>query len=160
MQRTQQADGSWTPLWFGNQERADEANPIYGTGKVLLALRDLNQSDSPAAQKGMAWLVQSQNDDGGWGGDCRNDEGLLRSSLEETAVAVEALFSADPSPEIANARNRGLTWLIEKVEQGQPLQPSPIGLYFAKLWYFERLYPLIFADSCLRRAAQRVNDGS
>jgi hypothetical protein len=28
---------------------------------------------------------------------------------------------------------------------------SPIGLYFAKLWYYERLYPLIFATAALGR---------
>jgi hypothetical protein len=36
------------------------------------------------------------------------------------------------------------------------LDPAPIGFYFAKLWYFERLYPLIFAVSCLRRAVRRL----
>ena len=33
----QQSDGSWLPLWFGNQDREDESNPIYGTAKVLAA---------------------------------------------------------------------------------------------------------------------------
>ena len=30
-------------------------------------------------------------------------------------------------------------------------EPAPIGLYFAKLWYFERLYPLIFSLDALGR---------
>ncbi|MEM7479496.1 MAG: prenyltransferase/squalene oxidase repeat-containing protein, partial [Planctomycetota bacterium] len=33
--RNQAEDGSWLPLWFGNQDRPDEDNPIYGTSKVL-----------------------------------------------------------------------------------------------------------------------------
>jgi squalene-hopene/tetraprenyl-beta-curcumene cyclase len=37
------------------------------------------------------------------------------------------------------------------VEAGTVEQPSPIGFYFAKLWYFEALYPLIFAVSGLNR---------
>jgi squalene-hopene/tetraprenyl-beta-curcumene cyclase len=31
------------------------------------------------------------------------------------------------------------------------MNPSPIGFYFAKLWYFERMYPLVFAVSALGR---------
>jgi squalene-hopene/tetraprenyl-beta-curcumene cyclase len=31
-------------------------------------------------------------------------------------------------------------------------EPSPIGLYFAKLWYYEKLYPLIFTVSALGQA--------
>jgi squalene-hopene/tetraprenyl-beta-curcumene cyclase len=38
------------------------------------------------------------------------------------------------------------------------MEPSPIGFYFAKLWYFERLYPLIFTVAALRRAAQLVTN--
>ena len=30
--------------------------------------------------------------------------------------------------------------------------PTPIGFYFAKLWYFEKLYPIIFAVAALGRA--------
>ena len=41
-----------------------------------------------------------------------------------------------------------------RVEDGSWLQPSPIGFYFAKLWYFERLYPLIFTVGALGRAAK------
>jgi hypothetical protein len=33
----QRADGSWVPLWFGNQDHPAEENPVYGTAKVLLA---------------------------------------------------------------------------------------------------------------------------
>jgi squalene-hopene/tetraprenyl-beta-curcumene cyclase len=42
-------------------------------------------------------------------------------------------------------------WLAIRVEAGTVEQPSPIGFYFAKLWYFEALYPLIFAVSGLNR---------
>ena len=36
-------------------------------------------------------------------------------------------------------------------------EPSPIGFYFAKLWYFERLYPLIFTVAALGRAARGLS---
>jgi squalene-hopene/tetraprenyl-beta-curcumene cyclase len=35
------------------------------------------------------------------------------------------------------------------VENGAFRDPAPIGFYFAKLWYFERLYPLIFTVGAL-----------
>ena len=46
---------------------------------------------------------------------------------------------------------RGILRLLQSVESGDWKKPSPIGLYFAKLWYFERLYPQIFAVAALGR---------
>jgi squalene-hopene/tetraprenyl-beta-curcumene cyclase len=37
--------------------------------------------------------------------------------------------------------------------------PSPISFYFAKLWYYERLYPQIFTVGALSRA-ERTFDAS
>ncbi|PYK61575.1 MAG: hypothetical protein DME21_08745 [Verrucomicrobia bacterium] len=34
---------------------------------------------------------------------------------------------------------------------------SPIGFYFAKLWYYERLYPQIFTVAALSRVARASN---
>jgi len=52
---------------------------------------------------------------------------------------------------------KGANWLIEKVESGDWRQPSPIGFYFAKLWYYERLYPQIFTAAALTRIARVFN---
>jgi squalene-hopene/tetraprenyl-beta-curcumene cyclase len=139
--RRQHADGSWSPLWFGNQDHADEDNPVYGTSKVLLAYRDLGEQRSSEARRGFDWLVQHQNADGTWG-----------SSLEETALAVEALLAAEPSPRVQSSVDRGLSWLVERVERNEHTHSSPIGFYFAKLWYYEQLYPLIFTVSTLGQA--------
>jgi squalene-hopene/tetraprenyl-beta-curcumene cyclase len=49
---------------------------------------------------------------------------------------------------------RGLAYLVERVEEGGLHEPSPIGFYFAKLWYFEKLYPLIFTVAALGRASR------
>ena len=38
LETSQADDGSWLPLWFGNQHNEDDANPLYGTAKVVLAL--------------------------------------------------------------------------------------------------------------------------
>jgi squalene-hopene/tetraprenyl-beta-curcumene cyclase len=64
-------------------------------------------------------------------------------------LAVEALVAAGDLPV------RGLNWLLDAVETGRFRRPSPIGFYFAKLWYQEKLYPIIFTASALGRATQR-----
>jgi squalene-hopene/tetraprenyl-beta-curcumene cyclase len=98
------------------------------------------------AQRGIAWLLANQNADGGWGGGSP-------SSVEESALAVEILL--DAGPEAENAVNNGLAWLVEQVETGGLKAPSPIGFYFAKLWYSEKLYPMIFTVAALGRAMAR-----
>jgi squalene-hopene/tetraprenyl-beta-curcumene cyclase len=146
--RSQRPDGSWLPLWFGNQHAHDDENPTYGTARVLAAYRDLDVMNTEPARRGVAWLLASQNDDGGWGG----TKGCP-SSVEETALAVEILVDAGSEAEAA--LNRGLAWLIDQVEQGGLDNPTPIGFYFAKLWYFEKLYPIIFTVAALGRARRR-----
>jgi squalene-hopene/tetraprenyl-beta-curcumene cyclase len=160
--RGQRADGSWAPLWFGNQYHPDEENLVYGTAKVLFAYRDLGGIDTEPARRGLSWLVEHQNVDGGWGGARDAAEEDLdqptaappRSSVEETALAVEALLASD-RPESTAACQAGLDWLLAAIESKTHATSSPIGFYFAKLWYYEKLYPLIFTVSALGRAARR-----
>lgn len=147
--RQQRPDGSWLPLWFGNQHAPDDENPTYGTSRVLAAYRDLGMMNEEPARRGVAWLLSVQNADGGWGG--AKD---TPSSMEETALAVEIL--CDAGPEAKPAVNRGVAWLVQQVERGGLHNPSPIGFYFAKLWYFEKLYPIIFTVAALGRA-RRMN---
>jgi squalene-hopene/tetraprenyl-beta-curcumene cyclase len=145
----QRPDGSWVPLWFGNQHAPNEENPTYGTARVLAAYRDLNLVDSPDASRGIAWLGTAQNSDGGWGG-----APGIPSSVEETALAVEALATPGIAGERLEAVKRGAAWLVGRVQSGEWKKPSPIGFYFAKLWYFEKLYPQIFTAAALGRAFQ------
>ena len=142
----QRDDGAWLPLWFGNQFSNDDENPTYGTSKVLAAYRACGLAQSPAARRGYSWLITNQNDDGGWGGMRGNP-----SSVEETGLAVECLLAGKNDP---NSPSRGLEWLVQQVESGSVADPAPIGFYFAKLWYFEKLYPLIFAASALNQVCQ------
>ena len=51
----------------------------------------------------------------------------------------------------------GLMWLVERSETGTLHEPAPIGFYFAKLWYYEKLYPLIFSVAALGRALGRIS---
>jgi squalene-hopene/tetraprenyl-beta-curcumene cyclase len=148
--RHQRSDGSWLPLWFGNQHAPDDINPVYGTARVLAAYRDLNRADTEEARRGVAFLSGVQNADGGWGG----AKGTP-SSVEETALAVEILLDL-ASPEARPAVERGIEYLVRRVEDGSFTEPAPIGFYFAKLWYFEKLYPIIFTVAALGRAVRRL----
>ena len=152
--RVQQADGSWLPLWFGNQHHPQEENPVYGTARVLLGYRDFGRLHEPAARRGLDWLAAAQNDDGGWGGTGLGGKHARRavSSVEESAMALEAWLAKDGDQEAQVVTERGLAWLVAAVEAGRHGESSPIGFYFAKLWYYETLYPLIFTAAALGRA--------
>ena len=98
-------------------------------------------------------LLHLQRADGAWGG-FKDDP----PSIEETALALEALAGSGNGEEedhaaVKSAQSRGLDWLLTQVESGAWMEPSPIGFYFAKLWYYERLYPLIFTVGALERVA-------
>ena len=234
LSRQQHDDGSWSPLWFGNQDRMDEDNPVYGTAKVLSASREVIQlSIDQAASvqmlgRGANYLIQSQNNEGGWGGGASSasvyeqggagpslkpQPGLDRkriSTVEETAIAIEGLIlfrqaihghensqlpmrdqtlstpkdpQARPSPSFVHDQDErgsfphgiglkcegalsqdctttetldpvillGLKWLCDAIDAGLHETSFPIGFYFAKLWYHERLYPLVFSVSTLGR---------
>jgi squalene-hopene/tetraprenyl-beta-curcumene cyclase len=144
----QRPDGSWLPLWFGNEHAPDDENPLYGTAKVVIALRDLRDRGFNLPEdmlaRGLRWLVSRQDSSGGWSG----AEGGP-ASTEETALATEALVGT----EHVSATDRGVAWLIDRVESGEWREPAPIGFYFAKLWYYERLYPLIWTVGALGKAA-------
>jgi squalene-hopene/tetraprenyl-beta-curcumene cyclase len=147
--RAQRSDGSWIPLWFGNQHATDDDNPTYGTTRVLSAYRSLNLIETETARRGLHWLIRAQGDDGGWGGAPQTP-----SSVEETALAVDALIGCGDVAGSKEVLERGIQWLIERVEDGGFVNASPIGFYFAKLWYFEQLYPVIFITGALGRAVQ------
>ena len=149
---TRRADGAWWPLWFGNQSHPEQANPVYGTAKVVLATHDA---------RGTAWLLEAQSADGAF-----PSAPGLSAAIEETAAAVEALAAVAASrgaaAEIAAraraATARGVAWLLDRTDGGRAFPAAPIGLYFAKLWYDEELYPLVSTLAALERAGRLGED--
>ena len=151
LRKTQRGDGAWVPLWFGNEHAPHDENPLYGTATVVSSLRELADSGNSEARdlaaSGASWLAAAQNEDGGWGG-VRG----APSTVEETALAVTALAATGHTA----ATERGTGWLVARVESGAWRDASPIGFYFAKLWYYERLYPLIWTVAALGRVCEPV----
>ena len=148
--KEQRTEGYWLPLWFGNQITPDKTNPVYGTAKVCIYLSDclkfsfidddiknkMNQMLTLAKK----YLVKQQNDNGSWGG----SRGI-KGSIEESSLAISALSQAAEESCI-----QGFNWLEGKYEN-EGLPANPIGLYFAALWYDEKLYPLVYYIEALRR---------
>ena len=99
---------------------------------------------SHVRDRATSWLVNAQHDDGGFGA-----APGVSPTIEETALATEALsMQAEP---FAARIERATAWLAAATADGTRFPASPIGLYFAKLWYSERLYPIIFTVSALER---------
>nr|WP_319571913.1 prenyltransferase/squalene oxidase repeat-containing protein [uncultured Draconibacterium sp.] len=138
----QKENGSWLPLWFGNQHTKNHENLVYGTARVLTYFQKakpllkeepvLTERIQKMITEGTNFLLKVQNENGSWGGDFG-----IQGTIEETALAVAALNSTKSKTEI----EKGLAWLdIYYKKNG--LKKAPIGLYFASLWYDEKLYPL------------------
>ncbi|WP_372807062.1 prenyltransferase/squalene oxidase repeat-containing protein [Pontiella sp.] len=132
LEKQQRPDGSWVPLWFGSQSNPDRENPVYGTCRVLEALTGLDEKQfpqvGPMKQRAFRWLEHLPPD------------GL---GIEELALWT-------------GMTGKGVDVLLEKTAEGTRFPASPIGLYFASLWYSEKLYPLIFSVEALKRC--RKND--
>ena len=157
LERSQREDGAFVPLWFGNQLSASEENPVFGTARVLkglMALSDAGASRAqPVASAARAFLLAAQNEDGAWGGDTG-----VRSSIEETAVAISGLAAAPAlSAEVTLSLQRGASWLSKETGGFESFKSAPIGLYFAKLWYAEELYPLILTADAMGSVARHLD---
>lgn len=191
LKKRQRADGSWLPLWFGNQDCPDDENAVYGTSRVLLSLREA--ADRSMAELAVDQLLSTQNSDGGWGGGpslTAMVSSAVTSSVEETSVALESICHyyqtyiaagglkstrassdlVDQGPTIAEpsgfAQGResrcleaiieAARWLTDAIEREQHRTAWPIGFYFAKLWYYEQLYPLVFATAAMGAAVRTL----
>ena len=104
----QEADGSWFGRWG--------VNYIYGTGAALPALAAVGADMSiEPARRAVGWLLERQNDDGGWGESCisyvdASHKGLGPSTASQTSWALLALLAAG---EVGNpATRRGIDYLI------------------------------------------------
>jgi len=150
LRKVQNSTGYWLPLWFGNQNNQNKTNPVYGTAKVCVYLEDclknkvldsnLKNSLGKMIVAAQSYLLEQQNLDGSWGGSIG-----IQGSIEETSLALCALTNTDEK-----ACLNGFQWLANEF-QLNGITSKPIGLYFATLWYDEKLYPLVYYIEALRK---------
>jgi squalene-hopene/tetraprenyl-beta-curcumene cyclase len=109
----QERDGSWFGRWG--------VNYVYGTGAALPALAAAGvPCMHPAVRRAVAWLVSVQNEDGGFGEDCRSYEageagltwrGHGVSTPSQTAWGLIGLVAA--GEEYSDSAARAARWLVE-----------------------------------------------
>lgn len=79
--RVQGQNGSWIPLWFGNEHTADENNPVYGTAQVmnhLLGDFDLAYQAAGMVEKAASYLAAVRNPSGSFGGGVNGGRALRK----------------------------------------------------------------------------------
>lgn len=153
LRKQQSCEGFWLPLWFGNQNTERHLNPVYGTARVAAYLNETLDTRLGEEYEhilklmiddGCRYLISVQNADGSWGGGEK-----ISGSIEETALSITALSKHGFQE---NCR-KGLDWLAQKTKS-DGLIASPIGLYFASLWYDEEMYPLTAYLECLSEISE------
>lgn len=143
-------NAAWEPLWFGNEHSPSEVNRVYGTAQVCKGLLAAGAPpDLPLLTRAIAWLQSQQHSCGGWGG---SQDGP--PSIEETAVAMQALAAMPANESLQQTLQRSTDWLLTTTREGTHFPSAPIGLYFARLWYHEQLYPILWALGALKAARQ------
>lgn len=137
LRRHQRPDGSFGSLWFRMH--------TSGTAAVIEALADLDLHEDPMVQLASRWLVEHQNEDGGWG-----DGHGAASTAEETAWASAALMRLE-SKSYSDAIDNGIWWLVEHQREDGGWDPAVIGLYYASLSYSNTFYALSYPLIALSR---------
>jgi squalene-hopene/tetraprenyl-beta-curcumene cyclase len=136
IRREQEDDGSWFGRWG--------VNYIYGIGAVLPALAAIGEDMSqPYIRRAVAWLLQHQNSDGGWGESCGsyvdpNLRGVGPSTASQTAWALMGLLAAGEADHPATRRGVGYLVNTQK-EDGAWDEPYYTGTGFPGYGVGERL---------------------
>ena len=138
------AGSGWVPLWFGDQDSADEKAPVYGTATAIDYLMSVQHPVATRlAQSQIGFILTTQNEDGGWGG----NKGV-KPKVTYTCRALAALGHFPEQYEAA--KQRGWDYLYQRFQAGTLYEREPIGLYFSRLWYSEELYNVLFLLNALK----------
>ncbi|MBX9583377.1 MAG: squalene--hopene cyclase [Gemmataceae bacterium] len=150
----QEGDGPWFGRWG--------VNYVYGTWQVLVGLAAVGlDMTAPAIRRGVRWLKDGQNADGGWGESCRSYDDRMTagqgpSTPSQTAWAVLGLVAAGEAdtPEV----RAGVEHLIgtQQPDGGWAEEPFT-GTGFPKVFYLKyHMYPVYFPLMALARYAAAV----
>ncbi|MET0152937.1 MAG: squalene--hopene cyclase [Candidatus Binatia bacterium] len=154
LRRTQEPSGAWWGRWG--------VNYIYGTWSVLAGLRALGEDlGGEPVRRAVAWVKSVQNDDGGFGEDCRSYDdpslaGRGTSTASQTAWAILALLAGETevSPELVRAvehllrtqRPDGFWAEDEFTGTGFPRH------FYLRYWMYRAYFPLM----ALGQVAERL----
>lgn len=145
----QEPEGCWFGRWG--------VNYIYGTSGVLSALALINpQKYEDNIERGAAWLVKVQNNDGGWGETCfsYNDshlKGKGDSTASQTAWALIGLIAAgEATGKLAtDSLEKGINYLLTTQKSDGTWDESyftgtgfPCHFYL-KYHLYQQYFPLI-----------------
>ena len=151
LEKNQTSEGALIPLWFGDQQAKDERSPVYGTATTVEYLScSTHATARRICEKGVMYLLNTQQADGGWGGNKH-----VSSKITLTAKALGAIASFDFRKPVIDS---GLNYLYTRYQEGTFYQAEPIGLYFARLWYSEDLYNITFALNALTIIANKYDN--
>jgi squalene-hopene/tetraprenyl-beta-curcumene cyclase len=129
---------------------------VYGTGAVVPALVAAGTDPlSAPIRRAVAWLVERQNADGGWGEDLRSYDdpswaGRGASTPSQTAWALLALLAAG---ERGESVERGVAFLVARQRpDGGWDEPQFTGTGFPGDFYINyHLYRIVWPISALGR---------
>lgn len=145
----QENDGSWFGRWG--------VNYIYGTSGALSALAVIApQTSQEAMEKGINWLINCQNPDGGWGETCDSYKnpalkGKGNSTASQTAWALIGLLDAGKAlgKFEQDSINKGINYLLSsQTETGTWEEKEFTGTGFPQHFYinyhlYRHYFPLI-----------------
>jgi len=137
LRRDQTGDGAWYGRWG--------VNYIYGTWQVLRGVARIGEDlQAPYVRRGVAWLLDHQNRDGGWGESIASYDhpatrGTGASTPSQTAWALMGLVAGG---EVHHpAVRRGTRWLLERQDAAGTWAQEPwTGTGFPKVFYLNYHY--------------------
>lgn len=135
----QEQNGSWRGRWG--------VCYLYGTWAAVTGLMACNVSpQNKRIRKAKQWLLEVQNEDGGWGESCESDKkrrfvGLTKSTPSQTAWALNALtvISDKPTPEM----ERAAEWLMNNKETDYPTGAGLPGSFYIRYHSYDHIWPLL-----------------
>ena len=133
--------GYWSDLWL--------ARNTYGTASAIAALTKCGQADCAEVKRGIGWLEEVQNPDGGWGEDMQGRK--KQSTVEQTAWSTYALLLSDPGNTSAQ---KGMEYLLNNQNTDGSWPSNCVGIYWEVIGgYADPIYPSVFALMSLSQAA-------
>jgi len=145
LKKEQEKNGSWFGRWGTNY--------VYGTWSVLTGLCSIKEDmTKDYVRKATSWLIDFQNEDGGWGETCKSywDTSLSamgRSTASQTSWAVLGLLCTEERD--SDAVKKGVEYLIKtQKEDGTWDEAEFTGTGFPKIFYlryhmYRSYFPLL-----------------